>query len=441
MSTSLRKRALILGAGPAGLTAALELLRHTDIQPVIIERSANCGGMGRSYPLGSGTVDVGGHRFHTASARVRDFWLSVMPVSDTGFRIKRRRSLLFFEDHYFSYPVKLTLNSIGKLGLLRSLRIGLSLLTTEKRPVESLEDFFRCTYGDELFKVFFERYTQKIWGRASRDIPADWGGERLKRPSIKASESTFFYPKRGPGFFWESVSREILQRGGEIRTSTSVEGIKGTNVRTDRGVIQGDFVLSTLPLARLCQMLAPRQNFVLPFRSLVSVNLVLKRSRVRAPQAQWIYINDERVQVARLQLYRHWDESMVSAPDEEILGLEYIVSTSDALWLASDEKLVAQAVAELSRMGIYDGEIGAKIVLRYEEAYPCYWGDYAQLHELQALVDRHPRVFSFGRQGLHRYINMDQAMMSALRVVDHIRSERDDRKSLWSDFSDLHLPE
>lgn len=441
MSTSLRKRALILGGGPAGLTAALELLRHTDIHPVIIERSANCGGMGRSYPLGTGVVDVGGHRFHTASERVRDFWLSVMPVSETGFRVKRRRSFLFFEDKFFSYPVKLTLSSIGKLGLLRSLRIGLSLLTTEKKRVESLEDFFRGTYGDELFKVFFERYTQKVWGRASREIPAVWGGERLKRPSMKSQESTFLYPKGGPGIFWESVSREILSRGGEIRTSTAVEGIEGTNVRTDRGLVEGDFVLSTLPLARLCQMLAPRKNFVLPFRALISVNLVLTRSRVRTPKAQWIYINDERVQVARLQLYRQWDESMVPAPEEEIVGLEYIVGTSDAMWLASDEKLVAQAGAELRRMGLYDGEIGASIVLRYQEAYPCYWDDYAQLHELQALVDGHAGVFSFGRQGLHRYINMDQAMMSALRVVDHIRFEREDRKSLWNDFSDLHLPE
>ena len=441
MGTAKQKTALIIGGGPAGLTAALELLRRTDVRPVILERSATCGGMGQCYPLGSGTVDVGGHRFHTASQRVRDFWLSVMGVNEEGFREQRRRSLLLFEGKHFAYPVRLTPAAILGLGPLRSARVGLSLLNTKKRPIVSLEDFFRQTYGDELYRLFFESYTEKVWGRASGDIPATWASERLRRPNRSGGSSTFLYPRGGPGKFWDCVAAEVLRLGGEIRTGISVEAIEGTCVRTSEGEVEGDFILSTMPLAKLCELLEPSQRFELPYRSLVSVNLVLERSRVQSPPAQWIYVNDQRVRAARLQYYRQWDESMVPAAQEEIVGVEFFAARGDDLWDATDRELEARALRELAVLGVYRGEAVASRVVRYEHAYPCYWGDYPRLSVLQDVVDRHPRVFSFGRQGLHRYINMDQAMMSALRVVDHIRDEQRDKKPLWEDFSHLHLPE
>lgn len=438
---SQKQKALILGGGPAGLTAAIELLRHTDILPIVIERSAKCGGMARSYPLGSGFVDVGGHRFHTSSSRVREFWLSIMELGEDGFRLVKRNSKLYFENKFFDYPVRLTWRAISQIGFLRGIAVGLSLCFNRKIRIRSLEDFFRATYGDRLFKLFFERYTEKVWGRQSSEIPASWGGERLKRPGFETAQESFFYPTGGPGHFWDRVTQEILRLGGEIHTGTDVTSITGTQVQTSRGLLAGDYVLSTLPLSQLCEYLGVPSKVVLPARSIVSVNLVLERSRVVVPPAQWIYVNDDRLKSARLQFYRQWDESMVKKECEEIVGVEFFATPGDLIWNESDEKLVQLALSDLKAMGVYEGSASLSAVFKLRDAYPCYWGDYDKLSQLQDYVDQHTRVFSFGRQGLHRYINMDQAMMSALRVVDHIRLGGKDKKSLWNDFSDLHLPE
>jgi protoporphyrinogen oxidase len=442
------KDIVILGAGPAGLTAALEILRKTTHRPVIIEATDDVGGICRPLPLGNGFIDFGGHRFHTNSQRIKDFWLSIMPIGHEGFRVKKRCSKLYFQGGIFDYPVLPTLKTFSQLGLPLSLELIFSYLGRPRRELNNLEDFFIATYGERLYQLFFEEYTAKIWGRSCREISHQWARERLAGPRVLKEEGSFLYPKGGPGAFWKAVAGEVQRLGGVIQLNHTVTGFEIEEKRIKRVItncqsFELDECLSTLAMGKLLSLLNHQQVVHLPYRSLISVNLILNRNEVHlSPQLpQWIYINQPGLKAARLQFYRAWDESMSPGSTDEIVGIEFFVNHADDMWNSTDEELMQLAIQELKLLGFFHGSKASDgRVLRYREAYPCYWQDYDRISEWQRKIDSYHNLFSFGRQGLHRYMNMDQTMMSALRVVDYLHSGGD-RAQLWSDFQEMHLPE
>jgi protoporphyrinogen oxidase len=434
---------LIIGAGPAGLTAALEILRHTSLRVSILEKSSHVAGLAQSVPFASGFIDVGGHRFHTRSERVMAFWHS---IKDVQWRAKERYSELWFAGEHYDYPLRIEFSALRKFGAKRALTCLRSLLLERTGEARTMADFFRHTYGPALYEIFFADYTRKVWGRSAEEMPVSWGAERLKRPGLASERAPFLYPHGGPGEFWRKVADEIEARGGVIHTDEGVESIITTK-RSVRGVVtpraqyEADAVISTLPLADLVAHLSGERRYKLSHRGLISVNLAMPNSAIPF-EAQWTYVNSAHHRLARVQNYRAWDQSLVRAPDELILGAEFFASVGDELWSMRDEELVDLAKRELVSLGIpVAAQSYEHKVVRVPRAYPCYWDDFDRLNELQVKVDAFENLFSCGRQGLHRYINMDQAMLSALRAVDHLRKPTGAKAQLWEDFSSLHLPE
>ena len=275
------QRAIIIGAGPAGLTAAYELLARTGIQPVVLEKSDCMGGLSRTVNYKGNRMDIGGHRFFSKSDRVMQWWLNVLPletpgatqpviryqgaqrsvpVSEAGpapqgdgvMLLRRRRSRIYFLRRLFAYPIALTLDTIRKLGFGRTFRIAASYLRRAVSPLKSeksLEDFLINRFGRELYLTFFKSYTEKVWGVPCAGISAEWGAQRIKGLSIRSvlrhalkkafrkgagdvaqrgTETSlieqFLYPKFGPGQMWEEVARRVRD-GGEIHTGYRVDRI------------------------------------------------------------------------------------------------------------------------------------------------------------------------------------------------------------------------
>ncbi len=436
---------IILGAGPAGLTAALEILRHTHHRPILIERSADTGGICQRFEHDGVNVDVGGHRFHTKSDRIKSWWFSVMP---DGFQNKSRSSALYFNHQLYSYPVTVTASTLSQLGFETSARIFFSYLFRGKKTIQNLEDFFCQTYGAVLYKLFFSDYTRKVWGKNCHEIKPTWASQRLKRPRISESKSDdFFYPYGGPSEFWQEVRRLVESLGGEVISSTTVTGLVMKNdnideVHTTRGSFSGSHFISTIPMAELSKLLLGK-SLNLPYRSLISVSLSLPKNHLQLEKNshQWIYIHQAGLKMCRLQVYGSWDKSMAS-DDHELIGIEFMTDTHDNLWSMTDDELRDLAVSELASLTFIKQMTSSvnATVHRIPHAYPCYWGDYEKLDELVDSIRSMNNLYTCGRQGLHRYINMDQAMLSALQVVDHIRFGGS-KAHLYSDFESLHLPE
>jgi len=411
-------RAIIIGGGPAGLTAAYELLQKTDITPVVIEKSDNVGGISRTVNYKGNRLDIGGHRFFSKSERVMDWWLSILPLEshsgpeirdpekiDKVMLLRNRRSRIYCFRKFFDYPVSLNAKTIASLGLARTARIALSYMKSVLftiRGEKNLEEFFINRFGRELYLTFFKSYTEKVWGMPCNKISAEWGAQRVKGLSIwktiahvlrrlgrhgdglpdKGTETSlieqFLYPKYGPGQMWEEVASRIRSRGGEIVTNHEVVKIHTDGFRVKAVTAQsksngaarrfeGDYFFSTMPVRDLIggmEPLAPEMVAEIAggliYRDFITVGLLLNRLKIKAEKGQrlikdnWIYIQEPDVDVGRLQFFNNWSPYMVADHSKVWLGLEYFCYDSDAIWKKSDEEMIHQATMELDRIGIID---------------------------------------------------------------------------------------
>ncbi|MBI4875039.1 MAG: NAD(P)/FAD-dependent oxidoreductase [Acidobacteria bacterium] len=410
--------AIIVGAGPAGLTAAHELSVRTDIRPVVLEKSGFMGGISRTVNYKGNRIDIGGHRFFSKSDRVMRWWQDVLPVegtrdapdpatSDLVFLVRNRLSRIYYLRKFFSYPLSLSAETILKLGLRRTARAGASYLWSmlfPLRPEKSLEDFFINRFGRELYETFFRDYTEKVWGVPCREIGAEWGAQRIKGLSIgraiahmlkkgrgggdvaqKGTETSlierFLYPKFGPGQMWEEVARRVTARGGEILTHWNVDGVEHDGAgrvlavraaQTETGEshrFAGDFFFSTMPVQELVAAIEPPAPAPvreigegLMYRDFLTVgvlcrDLKLKNRTPRGPEPvrdNWIYIQEPEVQVGRLQIFNNWSPYMVADPATTWVGLEYFCNEGDALWSRGDADLIELAKRELAAIDIAD---------------------------------------------------------------------------------------
>ncbi|MDR3050525.1 MAG: NAD(P)/FAD-dependent oxidoreductase [Oscillospiraceae bacterium] len=499
---------VIIGAGPAGLTAAWELLKQPGMHPIILEESEYIGGIARTARYKGNHMDIGGHRFFTKSAWVRDLWQEIMPMQgapalddlrlgvekplapggpdpereDRVMLVRNRVSRIFYLRHFFDYPISIKLATFVNLGLWRTLRAGVGYLAAavHKRPEKSLEDFYVNRFGYPLYAMFFEKYTEKLWGVHPSKIAPDWGAQRVKglslskavfetlrkafRRGYQSGETSlieqFAYPKRGPGQLWETLAQEAQNRGAQLYMQASVTqlipgdgGIRAVVYRDAQGQaheLQADAVLSSMPIKDVVAALGAGvpQNVrciaeALPYRDFITVGLLLKGLKLRNTTARktlgniapdcWIYIQEPDVRVGRMQLFNNWSPYMVADADHTVwVGLEYFCAEGDELWAMQPQAFIDMAVAEMVKIGIINAaDVLDATHIRVKKAYPAYFGAYAQFDTVRAHLDAYDNLYCIGRNGQHRYNNMDHSMLTALEAARLVCAGGGDKAALW----------
>ena len=507
--------AIIIGAGPAGLTAAYELLKRTDIKPIVLERSEYMGGIARTVEYKGNRLDLGGHRFFSKSDRVMNWWLRFLPLQasaaaqamasdqsatpavdvpetrdpeavDLVMLVRQRRSRIYFLRRLFDYPISLTKDTIVKLGLARTLRIGVSYMRAAIWPIrheQNLEQFFINRFGKELYRTFFQAYTEKVWGIPCDKISAEWGAQRVKGLSItkavahhlrkifgkkrdlgqKELETSlieqFLYPKLGPGQLWEEVARQVKEMGGEVLTGRLVNRIEHADGRLtavearnastgEFSKFHGDFFFSTMPVKDLLQAMDPAPPAAirevgdqLVYRDFLTVGLLCAGLKLREDHAQagtlikdnWIYIQEPDVKLGRLQIFNNWSPYMVADKSKVWVGLEYFCFEGDELWTMPDDELVRFGARELAKIDIIDeAQVLDGTVVRMDKTYPAYFGSYDRFPEIRKYVDGFANLFLIGRNGMHKYNNQDHSMLTAMVAVDNIARGSADKENVWA---------
>ena len=451
----------IIGAGPAGLTAAYQLTKLGYSVTVIEKDPVYVGGISRTVEHDGFRFDIGGHRFFSKSKEVVDLWNEILP---DDFIERPRMSRIYYEGKFYSYPLR-GFEALMNLGIWRSAMCMLSYAKAKAFPTKdprSFEQWVVNQFGHKLYSIFFKTYTEKVWGMPCDEMSADWAAQRIKRLSlggavidglkrslglnkrrndgmtVKTLLETFRYPRQGPGMMWDAARDKVIAGGNRVLMGTALHQISQDQatgrwrVAARRGdemlTINAGHVISSAPMRELAGRIHPLPATLpnaldLNYRDFLTVALMI-RSDDLFPD-NWIYIHDPRVKVGRVQNFRSWSPEMV--PDEALacVGLEYFCFEGDGLWSASDDDLVALATKELATLGLADPAtvVGGRVV-RQEKAYPVYDDAYrTNVEEMRGELEaRYPTLHLVGRNGMHRYNNQDHAMMTAMLTVRNIQA-------------------
>lgn len=508
------ERIVIIGAGPAGLTAACELAKEKkDREIILLEEADSVGGISRTVKVEGNRMDMGGHRFFSKSETVMNWWQEILPLQgalsyddrvlgrnceveeggpdpekeDKVFLRRHRVSRIYYKRHFFDYPISMSLQTIRNLGIGTTFLAGCSYLKAIAFPKKenSLEDFYINRFGKKLYATFFETYTEKLWGRHPSQISADWGAQRVKGLSILAVLKdifskvtgknkgqvetslieTFYYPKYGPGQLWEEAAKRFEALGGKICYNCKVENLKVNKDHINKGhideieyikdgkkeCIQADAVFSSMPLKDLVRGIEETPKAVkkiaegLPYRDFVTVGILVDRLLLKNETAIptlnhivpdcWIYVQDRGIQMGRIQIFNNWSPYMVENPEEKVwMGLEYFCTEGDTMWNMSDREWMEFGKSELVKMGILDAkaEIKTYHCERVPKAYPAYFDTYSEIDELKNWLLKIDNLYCIGRNGQHRYNNMDHSMMTAMEAVKAYEDPQYDRNDIWN---------
>jgi protoporphyrinogen oxidase len=464
---------VVIGAGPGGLTAALQLA-ELGVPVLVVEAGPRVGGLAQTVVYKGFRFDIGGHRFFTKVRSVRELWRQML---GPDFLRRPRLSRIFFQGRFFDYPLK-PVSTLRKLGPIRSLAILFSYLWSSLRPVRpevSFEDWVTNRFGRRLFRMFFETYTEKVWGIPCRSISARWAAQRIqglsvrtavldmagrwigRTPSrrVKTLTDEFEYPRLGPGMMWEAFAARIEALGGSVLLNARVIALAGDGGSIQRVAIEREgtgvcqpaaAVISTMALSTLVESLGPTVPHDvkeaargLAYRDFIMVALIVDHPHLFPDN--WIYVHDPAVKVGRIQNFKNWSAEMVPDPSKTCLGLEYFCTEGDGLWALSDDRLVALAKAELGTIGLADPRLVVDAtVVRVPKAYPVYDEHYADALQI---VRRYAGTFrnlqTIGRNGTHTYNNQDHSMVMAMLAVRNLFGETHD---LWAvDSQDDYLEE
>ena len=507
------KKVVIIGAGPAGLTAAYELLKKSnEYEVIILEASNSIGGISRTVKYNGNRMDIGGHRFFSKNEEILAIWKEILPLQGVGayddkklnrnfndtntnvdpdktdkvLLIRNRVSRIFYLDKFFDYPVTLKFSTLKNLGLFKTISCGFSYLKSliHKKKETSLENFYINRFGKKMYSMFFEGYTEKLWGRHPKDISSDWGSQRVKGLSIieilrdmfcktfkiksvnteTSLIESFYYPKFGPGQLWESMAAKVEKMGGKIYKNSLVinidykyNKINSVKYQVNDKIesIDADILISSMPIKDLVQSMGKKvpkevQQIALnlPYRDFVTIGLLVDRLKLKNTTSIktlnniipdcWIYVQDTSVKLGRIQVFNNWSPYMVKDPDNTVwIGLEYFCNEGDDFWQMTDKELCKIAVNELVKMKIID----RRSVLDYhcekvKKAYPAYFDSYNDISKVIRYLNKISNLYCIGRNGQHRYNNMDHSMETAILCVDNIINNISDKSNIWNVNSD-----
>ena len=500
------KIAIIIGAGPAGLTAAYQLLKETDIKPIILEESPYIGGISRTAEYKGNRMDLGGHRFFSKNEEVNKLWNELIPIQgapayddkilgvkkdlaeggpdpeteDRVMLVRNRLSRIFFLHKFFDYPISLKPETFINMGFKRTMKSGFGYIGSciVKKEEDSLENFYINRFGRPLYEMFFEYYTENLWGRHPSQISADWGSQRVKglslskavwnvlskpfRSSDKGETSLieqYLYPKKGPGQLWEYLADDIKKLGGEIIMNTKAKDIilseDGKSVKKiiteDGREFEGDVFFSTMPVRDLVAGMgdAPSEDVRrvadgLPYRDYITVGVLANKLKLEnktkiktltgnVPDC-WIYVQEREVRLGRLQIFNNWSPYMVNDPDNKMwIGLEYFCNEGDELWEMNDEDFINFAIDELQKIDVVDKEdVLDATRIKVKKAYPAYFDTYKEFDTVKNYLNGIENLWCIGRNGQHRYNNMDHSMLTAIEAVRAVAAGSTDKATVWN---------
>lgn len=503
------QKILIIGAGPAGLTAAYELAKNDGFEVIVFEESDDIGGISKTVTYKGNRMDMGGHRFFSKIPEVNRWWSSILPLqgaktkddlilhresktfeggpdpetTDKVMLLRHRISRILFMGRFFDYPISMKPDTFRNLGIVNTIKVGFSYLGSviHKLPETNLENFYINRFGRRLYSMFFEYYTENLWGRHPREIDAAWGAQRVKGLSVSAvildmvsklfhikdkkTETSlieeFSYPKLGPGQLWENVADEIESMGGRIIRNARVTRLHKDEDGSIESVVfekdgkemteKGDIVISSMPLKDLAAGLDGMPEDIsriasgLPYRDYMTAGILLKKLKLKnttdvrtlgniVPDC-WIYVQERKVRLGRIQIYNNWSPYLVEDPEKTIwVGLEYFVQENDDFWNMSDADFIEYAIKEMIALDLIDGseDVLDSHVERVKKAYPAYFDTYQEIDRLIDHLNAIPNLYCVGRNGQHRYNNMDHSMCTSFEAVKCIINGIKDKTAIWN---------
>ena len=505
------KKAYVIGAGPAGLTAAYELLKQSkDYEVVVLEESEAMGGISKTVNYKGNRMDMGGHRFFSKVPEVNEWWNHMLPLQgspayddiklsrnvplenngpdpekEDRVMLKRNRvSRIYYDQKFFDYPISLKWETFANMGLITDIIAGFSYLASilHKREEKSLEDFYINRFGRKLYSMFFEHYTENLWGRHPSEIDPSWGSQRAKGLSVFAIIKDMFgkllpgkknrhvetsliesfsYPKLGPGQLWDVTAEEIKKMGGEIRTNCKVISIEKD---ADNHIVSltyekdgqphtevGDIFISSMPIKDLVggmnDVPAKEASIAagLPYRDYRTLGVLIRKLNLvnktkiktigNIVPDNWIYVHDRTVKLGRLQIYNNWSPYMVTDLEHTVwIGLEYFCTEGDDLWNMSEEDFSAFGISEMIKMGLIDSkeDVIDTHAESVKKAYPAYFDTYNEIDTLVDYLKGIDNLYCVGRNGQHRYNNIDHSMMTSFETVKNIVNGIKNKDNIWS---------
>ena len=449
-----RKRCVIIGAGPAGLTAGLELARAGQ-EPVVLEMDQQVGGISRTVNYKGYRFDIGGHRFFTKVERVHKWWMDILKDE---FLIRPRLSRIYYDDKFFDYPLK-PMNAFINLGPVEAILVGLSYLKAQAFPhpeEKNLEQWVTNRFGKRLFSMFFKTYTEKVWGMKCTEIGADWAAQRIKNLDLRKTVlamlapkmlsgknqittliEEFHYPKLGPGQMWERVTEMLGEMGFPVRLGQRIirihrngEHVTGVTMADSNGHeerVEADHIISSMPIKELLNVMEPapppqalEAANRLRYRDFLTVGLVIDSPELFPDN--WIYIHSSDVIVGRVQNFGNWSPHMIPNESTSCIGLEYFVQEGDSLWTMDDEALIELGKQESAKLGLIDADkVLDGVVIRMPKAYPVYDHGYKDnVSAIREYLEQIPNLQLVGRNGQHRYNNQDHSMVTAMYAAENV---------------------
>lgn len=511
LGKKMKEKVLIIGAGPAGLTAAYELCKDDKYDITILEASNEIGGISRTVVYNGNRIDIGGHRFFSKSDTVMKWWQNIFAIQgalpydyeqtkiiteishlkdapnpnnkDKVLLIRNRLSRILFLRKFFDYPISLSTQTIKNLGLIRIIKIGFSYLHAVVFPLKNestLENFFINRFGKELYKTFFKDYTQKVWGVPCDKISSQWGAQRIKglsiiktlshalRKSFKSKSNInqkdietsliekFYYPKYGPGQLWEEVLNICLQNGVKIEKLKTVDKLNINNnkiqsIYAQENKFEAQHIISTMPIKDLINAINDENISTeikeiasnLVYRDFITVGVLLDKLEIQNNTKfktinniipdNWIYVQESDVKVGRIQVFNNWSPYMVKDKNTIWLGLEYFCNEGDELWNLSEDELKKLAINELEKINLINPKsVLDSTVIKVKKAYPAYFGSYDRFDEIKEYLNKIENLYCIGRNGMHKYNNMDHSMLSAMEAVKNIKNGTKSKENIWT---------
>ena len=504
------KKAIIIGAGPAGLTAAYELLkRSSEYEVTVLEETHDIGGISKTVNYKGNRMDMGGHRFFSKMPEVNEWWEKMLPMQGSPSRddlllerkvalekggpdpektdrvmLKRHRvSRILFDRKFYDYPISLKPETLKNLGFSETVKVGFSYLKSavRKLPEDNLENFYINRFGRKLYSMFFEYYTENLWGRHPREIDASWGAQRVKGISVSAILKDIFgkvfhkknrkvetslieefkYPKLGPGELWELTASEVEKLGGKVLMNAKAvkihrneEGrIDSVTYEKDGALIElpADVVISSMPIRDLVAGMNDvpederRIASGLPYRDYMTLGVLVSSLNLENKTALktvgdivpdcWVYVQDRTVKMGRFQIYNNWSPYMVKDPAHTVwLGLEYFVNEGDEFWNMTEKEFSDFAVSEMLTLGLIrkKEDVLDSHMEKVKKAYPAYFDTYSEMDRLVAWLSSVPNLYCVGRNGQHRYNNLDHSMATSFEAVSAILSGNSDKSAIWN---------